>query len=156
MSADTSPRFDILSTWENLNGMLIGLVDEVPDDKMEWSPKQELWSFRHIFQHLCEAREQWLNRGFADGETDIGIYQNAHSKEEIKRAFEDTWRRLERTISNQGNLDAVYRDKWWAEAPPRTGHWLAFHLLEHDIHHRADILLYLGLLDVETPQVWTP
>jgi uncharacterized damage-inducible protein DinB len=33
---------------------------------------------------------------------------------------------------------------------------VAFHLLEHDIHHRADILMYLALLGIETPQVWTP
>ena len=33
---------------------------------------------------------------------------------------------------------------------------VAFHLLEHDIHHRADLLLYLALLGIETPQVWTP
>ena len=32
------------------------------------------------------------------------------------------------------------------------GHWIAFHLLEHDIHHRADILHYLALLDVAVPE----
>ena len=37
----------------------------------------------------------------------------------------------------------------------RTGHWVAFHLLEHDIHHRADMFLYLALLGIEPPQVWT-
>jgi uncharacterized damage-inducible protein DinB len=33
---------------------------------------------------------------------------------------------------------------------------VAFHLLEHDIHHRADIFLYLALLGIETPQVSVP
>jgi uncharacterized damage-inducible protein DinB len=37
-----------------------------------------------------------------------------------------------------------------------TGHWIAFHLLEHDIHHRADIFHYLALLGIETPDVGTP
>jgi uncharacterized damage-inducible protein DinB len=37
-----------------------------------------------------------------------------------------------------------------------TGHWIAFHLLEHDIHHRADIFHYLALLGIETPSVGTP
>ena len=37
-----------------------------------------------------------------------------------------------------------------------NGHWIAFHLLEHDIHHRSDIFHYLALLEIEHPEVGTP
>jgi uncharacterized damage-inducible protein DinB len=156
MNDEASARLDILPTWRLLNGMLIELVDHVPDDRMQWSPKPDLWSFQHIFQHLAEAREQWMVRAIDDGEPNIDVYANVHSKDEIKDALQCTWERIERTFSDQARLDASYQDRWWKEAPLRTGHWLAFHLLEHDIHHRADLLLYLALLDIETPQVWTP
>ncbi len=149
-------RLDILPTWKNLNDMLVELVDRVPDDKMEWSPKPELWTFHHTFLHLAEAREQWMNRAINDGETDIGVYQNVHTKQEIKIALRQTWERIHRTFNDQEKLDATYRDRYWAAAPLRTGHWVAFHLLEHDLHHRADMLLYLALLGIETSQVWTP
>jgi len=39
-----------------------------------------------------------------------------------------------------------------AESPWVTGDWIAFHLLEHDIHHRADIFHYLALLGIATLQ----
>src|SRR6185295_14934931 len=156
MPAERSARFEILPTWRNLNDMLLELVDHVPDDRMEWSPRPGLWTFRHIFQHLCEAREQWMNRAINDGDTDIDIYANVHTRDEIKSAFRETWRRIERVFADQARLDATYQDRYWAEAPLRNGHWVAFHLLEHDIHHRADMLLYLALLGIETPQVWTP
>jgi len=156
MSAEHSARLDILPSWSNLNGMLIELVDHVPDDRMQWSPTPELWSFHHIFLHVSEAREQWMNRAIDDGETDIDIYENVHSRDDIKTAFRRTWERIERTFTDQARLDATYRDRYWADAPLRSGHWVAFHLLEHDIHHRADVLLYLALLGIETPQVWTP
>jgi uncharacterized damage-inducible protein DinB len=151
-----SARLDIIPNWRRLNGMLIDLVDFVPDDKMEWSPKPELWSFHHTFQHLCEAREQWMVRANNDGEPDIDVYANVHSKDDLKDAFRRTWQRIERTLTDQPRLDATYKDRYWAQAPLRSGHWVAFHLLEHDIHHRADVLLYLALLGIETPQVWTP
>lgn len=154
--SDESSRLDILPIWANLNGMLIELVDFVPDDNLQWSPMPELWSFQHLFLHLSEAREQWMNRAIADGETDIGIYENVHSKEQIKTALRDTWLRIERVFRDQARLDATYRDRYWDGAPLRSGHWVAFHLLEHDIHHRADVLLYLALLGIQTPQVWTP
>ena len=38
----------------------------------------------------------------------------------------------------------------------KLGHWIAFHLLEHDIHHRADIFHYLALLEIEHPEIGTP
>jgi uncharacterized damage-inducible protein DinB len=154
MSAATS-RFDILPIWEQLNDILIKFVDFIPDDRMQWSPKPELWTFHHIFQHLCEAREQWMVRAINDGETDIDVYNNVHTKDDLKNAFRLTWERITRTFNDQAKLDATYRDRYWAEAPLRTGHWVAFHLLEHDIHHRADIVFYLTLLGIETPRAWT-
>jgi uncharacterized damage-inducible protein DinB len=156
MNTERSARLDIVQIWAGLNDMLIELVDFVPDDRMQWSPQPELWTFHHIFLHVAEAREQWMNRAIHDGEPDIDVYANVHTKDEIKDAFRRTWDRVERVFTDQERLDATYRDRWWAEAPLRTGHWVAFHLLEHDIHHRADLLLYLALCGVETPQVWTP
>ena len=156
MSNDTSARLDIVPSWRRLNGMLIDLLEFVPDEQMDWSPKPELWSFRHLFQHICEAREQWMNRAIVDGARDIGIYANVHARGQLRDALERTWTRIERVFTDQARLDATYRDRYWAEAPLRSGHWVGFHLLEHDIHHRADMLLYLALLGIETPQVWTP
>ncbi|MEX0750474.1 MAG: DinB family protein [Dehalococcoidia bacterium] len=150
MTGETTARLDIVPVWRKLNDMLIELVDIVPDDKMDWSPKPELWSFDHIFRHLADAREEWMNRAINDGEPDLRVFENAHSNRDIKAAFQRTWERVERTVTDQERLDATYRDRWWAGAPLRTGHWVAFHLLEHDIHHRADLLLYLSLLGVET------
>jgi uncharacterized damage-inducible protein DinB len=156
MSAGDAARLEIVPAWARLNDMLIELVDFVPEDRMEWSPRSELWTFHHIFLHLAEAREQWMVRAIGDGEPDIDVYRNVHSKAEIRAALNQTWQRIERVFTDQARLDATYRDRWWNEAPLRTGHWVAFHLLEHDIHHRADLLLYLALLGIETPQVWTP
>ena len=38
----------------------------------------------------------------------------------------------------------------------RDGHWLAFHGLEHDVHHRADIFFYMALLGIEHGFIETP
>lgn len=150
MTQQTTARFDIVPVWRSLNDILIELVDIVPDGKMSWSPKPDLWSFDRIFRHLADAREEWMTRAFNDGEENIRVFESVHTKDEIKAAFRRTWERVERTIADQAKLDALYRDRWWTEAPLRTGHWVAFHLLEHDIHHRADLLLYLTLLGIET------
>ena len=156
MAAEASARLDIVPIWGRVNDMLIELVDVVPEDRMDWSPKPELWGFRAIFVHLAEAREQWMTRAIADGEPNTADWTSVREKAAIQDALRRTWARIEPTIADQAKMDATYKDRWWKEAPPRDGHWVAFHLLEHDIHHRADLLMYLALLGIETPQVWTP
>jgi hypothetical protein len=86
---------------------------------------------------------------------DIEIYKNVHGKDELKDALRRTWERIEPPFTDRARLDATYRDRYWAQAPPYDGHWVAFHLLEHDLHHRAEILLYLAMLGVQVPSEWT-
>ncbi len=60
---------------------------------------------------------------------------------------------MRRFFSDPERLAAEY-EAFRGDHP--TGHWIAFHLLEHDIHHRADIFHYLALLGIEHPQIGTP
>ncbi len=146
------PRIDITPTWARFNNELIRLVDYVPDDQLNWSPKPELWNFRGILLHIAAARDGWLGRDVKDGVEAPDVWRTVRTKAEIQAAFRRTWERLESFLGDQHKLDATYTE----EGQTLSGHWIAFHLLEHDIHHRADIFHYLALLGIETPDVGTP
>ena len=145
-------RLDIVPTWSHFNDELIKLVEYVPDDQINWSPKPELWNFRGILLHTASARNNWLANTVKDGIEAPDVYRTVRSRSEIQESFRTTWARLERFLSNEQQLNATY-DGWGRAI---TGHWIAFHLLEHDVHHRADIFHYLALLGIETPDVGTP
>ena len=66
-SKRNSPRIDITPTWARLNEGLIRVVDYIPDDKLDWSPKPELWNFRGILLHIAASRDGWLGRDVKDG-----------------------------------------------------------------------------------------
>lgn len=145
-------RLDIVPVWARFNEDLIKLVDAVPDDKVNWSPKPELWNFRGILIHIASARDNWLKGTVKDGIEVPDVWATVRTRAEIQEAYRRTWARLERFLSNENQLDATYDD----DGESVTGHWIAFHLLEHDVHHRADIFHYLALLGIETPNVGTP
>ena len=150
--AEATTALDIVPVWKRFNDGLIRLVDYVPDDQINWSPREDLWNFRGILLHLAATRDSWL--GGVTGEEPMGdhVWKTARSKEDIKQAYARTWDRVERFVSDPPGLTKMYDD----EEGPVSGHWIAFHLLEHDIHHRADILHYLALLKIEHPDVGTP
>lgn len=152
MTVSTSPRIDITPTWARLNEGLIRLVDYIPEDKLDWSPKPELWNFRGILLHVASARDNWLRRDIKDGIDARDQLQTVRTKPEIQQAIRQTWERLQAFLDDQAKLDASYTTPW----ETTSGHWIAFHALEHDIHHRADIFHYLALLDIDTPDVGTP
>jgi uncharacterized damage-inducible protein DinB len=145
-------RLDMAPVWKRFNDELIRLVEYVPDDKMNWSPKPELWNFRGLLLHIASARENWLGGLVRLEGEGIDVYGTVRSKEQIQDAFRRTWLRVETFLTDQAKLDRTYRN----EEGDVTGHWIAFHLLEHDIHHRANIFDYLALLGIETPGVGTP
>jgi uncharacterized damage-inducible protein DinB len=145
---------DITPTWARLNEGLIRLVDYVPDDKINWSPKPELWNFRGILLHIAATRYGWMSIDTPDGaEMASRVWSTVRSQAEIKDAYRDSWRRVETFLGDSEKLDRAYPDD---DGSMKSGHWIAFHLLEHDIHHRADIFHYLALLGIETPDVGTP
>ncbi len=153
MTEPAFARLDIVPTWSRFNDELIRLVDYVPEDRLNWSPKPELWNFRGILLHIAYVRFSWMSLDRPEGaQLAREIIGSVRSKAEIQDAYRRSWDHLLPFLRDDAKLAAIYND----EGHTVTGHWIAFHLLEHDIHHRADIFHYLALLGIETPGVGTP
>ncbi len=156
MSADASPRLDISAQWGRLNETIVSLIDDIPDGKLGWSPQPDLWNFRGIILHTIVTRDNWLSRCVGDGEQTPNVLEIAQTKDGMRGELRRSWERVRRFLSDPETLDAKHR--WDDESRDfeQNGHWIAFHLLEHDIHHRSDIFHYLALLGIEHPDVGTP
>ena len=79
------PRLDITDQWGRLNDSISALVDVVPDDKLDWSPREDLWNFRGILIHIAGSRDYWMGRIAKDGDPAKSAYETAQSTDEIKR-----------------------------------------------------------------------
>ena len=163
MSEAAFPPLDVTAQWGRLNDSIVTLVDYVPDDKLDWSPQPDLWNFHGILLHTVMTRDNWLGSLLKDGATSLeepeaigSFIRSTRSKADIQRELRRTWDRLGRFLSDPLKLDAVYEGSRVDVEYSYSGHWIAFHLLEHDIHHRADIFHYLALLGIEHPDVGTP
>jgi uncharacterized damage-inducible protein DinB len=130
-----------------VQGHLLQIVDLIPEDKLNWSPKPNLWNSRGILIHVSDARDQWLTRDVQDGEPYPNIWTSARTKDDLTRELDRSFARLERFLANPAQLDRTYADARNAEWT-FNGHWIAFHALEHDVHHRAELLQRLALLDI--------
>ncbi len=65
MTGEALPRIEITEMYGRLNQGLIDLVEYIPDDKLEWSPREELWDFHHILAHVVFARHNWMGNSIS-------------------------------------------------------------------------------------------
>jgi uncharacterized damage-inducible protein DinB len=150
--ATTFPPLAISAYWKEINDDLVRIADLVPSGQMGFSPRPELWNFQGILIHASDARDRWMSDregGVGDGEGYPNIWATARTREDLKRELVRTFERVQRFLRNQSQLDATYRETWEGQTRTYDGHWIAFHLLEHDVHHRTELMQRLALLGVE-------
>jgi uncharacterized damage-inducible protein DinB len=140
---DTSPH------WLTVQENLLRIVELIPDEKLNWTPKEDLWNSRGILIHISDARDRWLADRVRDGDPYPNIWTTARTRDDLKRELVRTFERLQHFIASQEQLDRVYTFDDGGETYTRDGHYVAFHLLEHDIHHRAELLQRLALMGVQ-------
>ena len=157
MSETQYATLDVAAQWGRLNESMVALVGYIPGDKLDWSPREDLWNFRGILAHIVFVRHAWLGNVVKDGESfeDSDLFAAISTKAGLQQVIGASWARAERFLADQANVDKTYQGYGDGD-DPLAGHWVAFHLLEHDIHHRADIFHYLALLEIEHPEIGTP
>jgi uncharacterized damage-inducible protein DinB len=143
---------DITPMWSRVNDDLIRLVDLVPEDKMDWSPKPELWNARGILIHVCFGRYMLMQGLDGDTVPVPDVLREGQTREGLKEQLRLSWRRLDVLLTSPERLAAEFDINVEAGTARLNGNWTAVGLLEHDIHHRADILHYLALLGIDHPE----
>ncbi len=156
MTNDALPHIDITEQWGRLNDGLIGLIEYIPDDKLEWSPQDDLWDIHHILAHVVFSRHNWMGNSVTQKIKAEEIHEATATKAGAQEGLRRSWARVMRFLSDEASLDRVFEGEAGGQPFSYRGHWIAFHLLEQDIHHRADIFHYLALLGIEHPEVETP
>ena len=149
IDARQSPPLAISEHWRGVQDDLLHIVDLIPEDRLNWTPQEKLWNSRGILIHVSDARDSWLANRVVDGDPYPNIWTTARTKDDLKRELARTFERLQRFLANKAQLDAEYENEWDGHREIFDGHWVAFHLLEHDIHHRAELLQRLSLMGVE-------
>ena len=112
MSEITFAHVDVAAQWGRLNDSIIALVDVIPDDKLDWSPREELWNFRGILAHTAFVRHNWLGNIVKDGESveDSDLFAAIQTKAGVQQMLRDSWARAGRFLSEQANVDEVEKN----------------------------------------------
>ena len=131
------------------------LFEYIPADKIEWTFQEGKFTIGDIIRHLANIERymyaenaqfkpslyEGCGEDYAKGLTEIVQYYDAMHEESIAIFSQLTTEALNKKCRTPGNVDITL---WkWLRA-----------MVEHEIHHRGQLYLYLSLLGIKTPPLY--
>jgi len=144
-----------LDYYERIRERTNRVVQVIPPDKIDWTYKPGKFTIADIVRHIAAierymyaenvqgkpSRYNGCSKELADGYENIVAYFNAMHKESVDIYSKLTDEDLQRKCVTPGGIEIT------------TWKWLRA-MVEHEIHHRAQLYIYLNMLDVKTPPIF--
>ena len=139
-------------------------LERVPADKFTWKPHDKSMSLGQLASHVAEIA-QWTNSTINKDELDFSKEEykpfEPKTTEELVKFFDDTQASALKTL-NDNATDENLMGMWSLKngettylTMPRIAVMRGF-VLSHLIHHRAQLGVYLRMLDVPLPSTYGP
>lgn len=138
------------------------LLERVPEDRFDWKPHAKSFSLGALATHVA-ALPAWGAEALTRSEFDIAGSQPpaaTPSKAELMSTFDTNAATARSALAGKtdGELMATWTLKRGGKAifsMPKANVLRSF-VLNHLIHHRGQLSVYLRLLDVPVPSIYGP
>ena len=146
---------EMLPYWQSVRRGLLDALDEFSDEELYFRPAEGLWSLGEVALHIADAEEGWFDyvvlRRLPEWPQNSSLQAYPSMTGVQKRLDEVHTRTLDflKPLS-PADLDRAIQAPWGSEFPL---HFVLWHVLEHEIHHRGEIFLMLGILGRPAPDV---
>ncbi len=143
---------ELIDYFERIRQRTMRVVACIPPDRVEWTYKEGKFTFGDLMRHLA-AIERWM---FAENARRQPSRYPGHGRElaDGYDAIVDYMRRMHEEsmdIFRSADLEATTETPGGASL--RVGKWLRA-MIEHEVHHRGQIYLYLSMLDIPPPPLY--
>src|SRR5215216_3050443 len=140
------------------------VLERVPDGQFDWKPHQKSMSLGQLAQHVATI-PTWGNVAMSQPDYDLANDQRPGSGQLLTRA--EILSLFDRNVSDArtaliGKGDGEMMAPWALKrggqtifSMPKASVWRSF-VMNHLIHHRAQLGVYLRLLDVPVPAMYGP
>jgi uncharacterized damage-inducible protein DinB len=143
---------------------LLCALGMLTDEQLALVPCDGLWSLGKVARHIAEAEEGWFRYDVARELEEWPQFRDEDSATiaSIKALLTEVRERTEAFLAGLGHddpanpgaaspgLETIVEAPWGEKL---TLNWIILHVLEHDIHHRGEIFLMLGLLGLGAPKI---
>jgi uncharacterized damage-inducible protein DinB len=136
------------------------VLERVPTDKGQWKPHPKSFSLGHLAQ-LVSGMPGWIANTLQEKYLDLAAYPgySYEKTEDLLKSFDRNVAAARKAIA--ASKDADYSVPWSLKHGDRViftqdrGPVVRSHI-NHLIHHRGQLTVYLRLIDVPVPSIYGP
>ena len=138
------------------------VLERVPDDRLDWKPHAKSYAVGQLAQHLATI-PMWGTLTLSQTEVDLAgmpPLEPLPTRSAILALFDGHAASARAALV--GKSDAELKAQWSLKrdghvvfSMPKQAVWRSF-VISHLIHHRAQLGVYLRLLDVPVPSTYGP
>jgi uncharacterized damage-inducible protein DinB len=140
----------IVKHWEQVHCDLMATIGMFAESELTYIPFDGSWAVGQIMLHIADCEDNWLHGVVRQEYKPWVVYNLADypSKEMIITKLNQAHDRTEAFFKNldETDLDKVYTTP---NGESFSLGWIIWHVIEHEIHHRGELSLALGLLGRE-------
>jgi uncharacterized damage-inducible protein DinB len=146
---------ELLDYWEKVRHRTLRVMASIPEEKFDWRYQDGKFSFADLIRHLA-AIERYM---YAENVQLRPSRYPGHGPELAEGrpavlAFMDRMHRESMEIFGRLTEDGLNRKCVTPGGTPITiWKWLRA-MIEHEVHHRAQMYVYLGILGISTPPLY--
>lgn len=159
------PLIDLLlPEFDREMGLTRKALERVPDGKFDWKPHPTSVTLGRLAEHLTEM-PMWATKTIAQGELEASTqrppgYQPPSTRAAVLAQFDASYRSARQHLVNK--TDAEFAAPWTLKnggkevfTAPKAMVMRNF-VLNHMIHHRAQLTVYFRMLGVPVPSIYGP
>ncbi len=137
--------------WEIVRQGLVEVVEKFTEEDLDKRPFPESWSVREIIYHIANTEAGWIHYA-AQGE--LTAWPDPYTAAayphiaDILALLKTIHTQTEVWLATLG-LQDLSRVVSFGDGQIFTLQWIIWHVIEHEIHHRGELSLFLGQLGRE-------
>lgn len=146
---------DFLPYYEKIRARTLSVIKSVPPEHIEWTYKRDKFTFGDIIRHIATierymygetvqfkpSRYQGCGQNLASGYDEVLDFMHRKHEESIAIFSRLTPEDLQKKTITPGKI-AITIWKWLRA------------MIEHEVHHRGQLFIYLGMLGVTVPPLY--
>jgi uncharacterized damage-inducible protein DinB len=142
---------DVFSHWEGVRRDLVSTIEAFNENELEYVPFEGCRKVGDIMLHIADAEDGWLRFCITkelEAWPDYYNLTNYPDKQSIIHVLTEVHLRTSDYLSRLGEsgLEGSITAPWGDDF---TLLWIFWHIIEHEIHHRGELSLILGLIGRE-------
>lgn len=154
----------LLPEFDREMGQTRKVLDRVPDGQFDWRPHATSMTLGRLAEHLTEM-PLWATTTMAQGGIDVmtprpADYQSPATRSEVLAMFDANLKAARAHLVNK--TDSEFDAPWTLNVGgkevftmPKASVMRSF-VLNHMVHHRGQMTVYLRMLGVKIPSIYGP